>query len=59
MAIPFSILDLAPIVEEEPQLARYRTRSILPVMLNATVTIDTGWRSITTYPALRVPRPLY
>jgi len=28
MAIPFSILDLAPIVEGEPQLALYRTRSI-------------------------------
>jgi len=30
MAIPFSILDLAPIVEEEPQSVRCRTCSILP-----------------------------
>src|SRR5437899_8972903 len=33
-------------LKEEPQLVRYRTRSILPVMLNGAVTIDTGWRNI-------------
>ena len=60
MMIPFSILDLAPIVEGGTAVgAHCRTCSILPVMLSATVTIDTGWRNITTCPVLRVPRPLY